>query len=156
MRKAITLVTVAWIGAIAGSTPALASPQDVANDVADEIMSPYCDGVTLHDCVSPPAAELRGRILRWAQAGWSKDRIIDHLTSDDQWGDIIRAAPPAEGAGLLAWILPGLAVAAGLVAFLLVASTWSKRRASQAPPPPVSAADRSRLDQELARARTEG
>lgn len=155
MRRVITLGAVAWVIAIVGPTPALASPQDVANDVADEIMSPYCDGVTLHDCVSPAAAELRTRILRWAEAGWSKERIIDHLTSDDQWSDVIRAAPPTEGTGLLAWIIPGVAVAAGLTGLVLVARAWSKRRSLQPPKPPLSAADKSRLDQELAQLRNE-
>ena len=155
MRRALALVAAAWVAALAGATPALASPQDVANDVADEIMSPYCDGVTLHDCVSPPAAKLRERILGWAEDGWSKERIIDHLTSDEQWGDIIRAAPPAKGTGLLAWILPGVALVAGLGALGFVARSWSRRRSVEPSPDPPSAEDKARLDQELTQLRNE-
>ena len=151
----MALSAAAWLFVIVAAPPALGSPEDVANDVAREIKSPYCEGVTLHDCASEPAAELRARIVRWAEAGWSKERIIDHLTSDDQWGDIIRAAPPAEGAGLLAWVLPVLAVAAGVAGLAAVATAWSKRRSLPPSPPPVSPADKSRLDQELAQLRNE-
>ena len=153
MRRIVLVVVAGFlvgIPAVAG-----AAPQDVANSVAKEIMSPYCDGVTLHDCASGAAQELRAQILDWAEAGWSKERIIDHLTSDDQWGEVIRAAPPPEGAGLLAWILPGLAAAVGLIAVAFLARGWSRRRRSTPLPAPVSAAERSRLDQELARLRSE-
>lgn len=152
MRK-LVLVIACWC-ALAPQA-ALAAPQDVANSVAKEIMSPYCDGVTLHDCASGAAQDLRAQILEWAEAGWTKERIIDHLTSDDQWGEVIRATPPSEGAGLLAWILPGLAAAAGLVLVAFLVRSWSRRRNTTALPPPVSAAERSRLDQELAQMRSE-
>lgn len=147
------LFGVLW--ALVGPNAALASPQDVANDVAKEIMSPYCDGVTLHDCASGAAQDLRAQIVKWAEAGWTKEEIIDHLTSDDQWGEFIRAAPEPEGAGLVAWLLPGVAVALGLVIAVVLLRAWSKRRSAAPAPPPVSAADRSRLDQELARLRSE-
>ena len=153
MRRVGLIAVVCALFAVPNA--ALAAPQDVANSVAKEIMSPYCDGVTLHDCASGAAQELRDQILQWAEAGWSKERIIEHLTSDDQWGEVIRAAPPSEGAGLLAWVLPGLAVAAGLVTIAFLLRRWSRRKRSMPLPAPVSAAERSRLDQELARLRSE-
>ena len=140
---------------MAFAAPAAAEPQDVANAVSKEIMSPYCDGVTLHDCASGAAMKLRARIVAWAEAGWSKERIIDHLTSDDQWGDIIRATPPSEGAGLLAWFLPGLAALVGLGAVGFVVRSWARRRPPAPVAEPVTAAERSRLDQELAQLRSE-
>lgn len=132
-------------------TSAIASPEDTANEIAREIMSPYCTGVTLHDCPSGAASKMRARIAGWAEAGWSKDRILTHL--ETQWGDVIRATPPTDGAGLLAWALPGLIVVCGVIGGVLIARTWSRRRPP--PPPPLSSGDRSRLDQELAQMRTE-
>lgn len=153
MRKLVIIV----VACVLAGMPNLAraAPQDVANSVAKEVMSPYCDAVTLHDCASGAAQELRAQILEWAEAGWSKERIINHLTSDDQWGEVIRAAPPPEGTGLLAWVLPGLAVGAGLVTVAFLLRRWSRDKRSTPLPPPVSAAERSRLDQELARLRSE-
>ena len=154
MRRLVVVAVVSWL--VLAPQSALASPQDVANEVAKEIMSPYCDGVTLHDCASGAAQELRARIVKWAEAGWTKEQIIEHLTSDEQWGEIIRAAPPPEGTGLLAWVIPGLAAATGLVLVFFLVRAWSRRRASAPSPPPVTAAERSRLDQELARLRSGG
>ncbi len=130
-----------------------ATPEDTANDIAQEIMSPYCTGVTLHDCPSAQASEMRDRIAGWAEDGWSKDRILAHL--ETQWGDGIRATPPTEGAGLLAWLLPGLAVLGGAIGAAFAVRKWSKRRGSEPPPPPLSGSDRSRLEKELSQLRSE-
>ena len=132
-------------------TPASAAPQDVANEVAGEIMSPYCPGVTLHDCPSEPALRMRQRIVSWAEDGWSKERIMQHL--EEQWGDVIRSTPPTDGAGLVAWALPGIALLSGLLLAFLAIRSMTARRAP--PAPPVSPSDRTRLEQELARMRTE-
>lgn len=151
MRRLLLLTLAALV--VLAPAIALASPQDTANEIAHEIMSPYCPAVTLHDCPSPAAAKMRDRIVGWAEDGWSKDRILDHL--ETQWGDVIKATPPTEGAGLLAWALPGLAVLCGAIGVFFVTRSWSKRRRRMPPPLPISSGDRSRLDKELARVRTE-
>lgn len=135
--------------------PAAAAPADVANDIAQNIMSPFCPGLTLHDCPSGTAIELRDQIQKWAAAGWSRERILDEL--EDQYGSAIRATPPTEGAGLLAWVLPGLALAGGATAAWWLARRWRSRSVGLvgAAPSPLSAEDRARLDAELARLRSQ-
>jgi cytochrome c-type biogenesis protein CcmH len=134
------------------ATPAWAgSPEDLANRISAEVMSPYCPGVTLHDCPSDAAVQLRDRILGWARDGWSRDRILDRLEAE--YGASIRSTPPASGAGLWAWVMPGVAVAAGLIAATLVARRWSRRRSPEGDVVEPTAAQRSRLDSELAQAR---
>ena len=150
--KTIAVCIVAIVLALAPGT-VLAAPEDVANEVDREIMSPYCPGVTLHDCPSEPALEMRERIAGWAADGWSKEKILTHLESE--WGSVIRATPPTEGAGLLAWVLPGLAVLCGAVAVFFVSRRWSRRRAASPAPPEVSSSDRARLEKELAEIRSE-
>lgn len=144
-----TVLAIAWAPATAS-----AAPEDVANDISSEVMSPYCPGVTLHDCASQEAVDLRERIVGWAAAGWSRARILDTLEAE--FGPQIRAAPPAEGTGLLAWLLPALAVLGGVAVAWTVARTWSSRgRSGGASRPPTRASDedRMRLDAELARLR---
>ena len=126
--------------------PSLASPEDVANDISKQIMSPYCPGVTLHDCASGAAADLRSDIAGWAADGWSKKRILDHLEAE--FGDSVRATPPSSGAGLIAWVLPALAVIVGGAAVAYVVTTWSKKRELPSTPS-ISADERARLDAEL-------
>ena len=133
---------------VIGATPAHASPEDVANDIAGEIMSPFCDGVTLHDCSSRAAEDLRAQILTWAQDGWSRDRIIAELES--RYGaEQISGTPPVRGSGLLAWLLPAVALLGGGALAFTLARRWS-RRTPPAATSPVSEEDRSRVDVELA------
>jgi cytochrome c-type biogenesis protein CcmH/NrfF len=146
---AAAIVALTWSPATA-----FAAPEDVANDVSSSIMSPYCPGVTLHDCPSDEAIDLRERIVGWAAAGWSRQRILDTLEAE--FGPQIRALPPAEGKGLLAWVLPGLGAVAGVALAWTLARRWSsggRSAASPAPPPRASEEDRRRVNAELARLR---
>lgn len=112
--------------ALSIAAPASAAPEDVANRISAEIMSPYCPGVTLHDCPSPEADALRERIRARAAAGWSDDRIMDELVA--QYGDSIRAVPPADGGGIAAWLVPGLVALAGLGTAATLARRWTRAR----------------------------
>lgn len=133
---------------------AYAAPEDVANAVAQEVMSPYCPGVTLHDCPSSEAQEMRETIVLWAEEGMTKDAIIDRL--EGEFGPSVRAVPRAEGAGLFAWLLPGLAVAGGAVAATLLARRWARRTPPPATPTPAAdPATSARLRAELDRIRSE-
>ncbi|MGH2807243.1 MAG: cytochrome c-type biogenesis protein [Actinomycetota bacterium] len=129
------------------ATPAYADAQDVANDISNEVMSPFCDGVTLHDCGSRAAIELRAEIEGWAAAGWSRDRIMDELVS--RYGEDIRGAPSFWGRGFLAWALPIAAVIAGGLLAWWLASRWSHRPHPSDATTDISDEDRRRLDAEL-------
>ena len=134
------------------ASPAAASPEDVANDISNEIMSPFCDGVTLHDCPSREALRLRDRIEGWVSEGQSRTRIMRNL--ELEFGAGIRAAPPAEGAGFIAWLPPVVALAAGAAGVWAVVRKWSRR--TQAPSPvsvTMTTEERHRLDHELAMTR---
>lgn len=135
---------------LALAVPAAAAPQDVANDISQNIMSPFCPGVTLHDCPSDSAVALRDRITEWAEDGFTRAQIMDRLIRE--YGDTIRAEPPRSGSGLVAWLLPVLAaLGAAVVAWKLM------RRWAHGPETPdgydpdvhVTPADRRRLDAEL-------
>ncbi|MGH2755577.1 MAG: cytochrome c-type biogenesis protein [Actinomycetota bacterium] len=128
--------------------PASAAPDDVANSVAQKVMSPFCPGLTLHDCPSDAAAELREEIAGWARQGWSEERIIDELEAE--FGPGIRAAPPTEGSGLVAWLLPAVALAGAAGLGVLLARRWTRNRsADQGVASPVDADERARIEAEL-------
>ena len=46
----MTLVVLALAGPVSAQ-----SPEDLANDISQKVMSPFCPGVTLHDCPSQSA-----------------------------------------------------------------------------------------------------
>jgi cytochrome c-type biogenesis protein CcmH/NrfF len=131
------------------AAPAAAAPEDVANDISNEIMSPFCDGVTLHDCPSQEAEDLRDRIQAWVSDGQSRPQIMSRL--EREFGAGIRAAPPGEGAGFVAWLPPLVALGAGAAGAWAVARKWS-RRTQPAPRGSVTmtSEERHRLDHELA------
>lgn len=148
---AALLVAVFLTGAPAA---AAASPEDVANSVALEVMSPYCPGVTLHDCPSSSAREMRSEIAAWAEDGMTKDAILARL--EDEFGPSIRAVPSAGGSRLLAWLLPALALVAGAALAAVLARRWAKRPpAPVAPGVPVPAEAGARLSAELDQLRRE-
>ncbi|MGH2748258.1 MAG: cytochrome c-type biogenesis protein [Actinomycetota bacterium] len=152
MRYGLLSVVATLLVAVASG--AHAAPEDTANWVARNIMSPYCPGVTLHDCPSAEAITLRTRIEGWAEDGMSRATIMDRLV--DEFGPSIRAAPPAEGAGLLAWVLPGLAVIAGGTIAFLAARRWNARPPSEdVAVRTLSDDDRNRLEADLRNLRGE-
>jgi cytochrome c-type biogenesis protein CcmH/NrfF len=143
------VVTAAVCLALVASPSAAAEPQDVANDIADEVMSPFCPGVTLLECPSSQSYELRGEILGWVEKGWDKERIMDRL--EQQFGPGIRATPRGGGSGLVAWVVPGLAVAAAAGVMVLLLRRWCRAgpHRDEVIETPISAEDRLRLSAEL-------
>jgi cytochrome c-type biogenesis protein CcmH len=143
---------------VALAFPAAAqSPEDLANDISRKVMSPFCPGVTLHDCPSQSALDMRDRIEGYARAGMSEAAIMVRLEAE--YGEAIRAEPSSEGAGIVAWILPALGALAGGALALMLIRRWTAGRPRQLAeePPSVasSPAERQRLDAELGRLRSE-
>ena len=131
------------------AAPAAAAPEDVANDISNDIMSPFCDGVTLHDCPSQEALDLRDRIEAWVSEGRSRTQIM--LQLEREFGVGIRAAPPAEGAGFVAWLPPLVALAAGAAGAWAIVRKWSRRTQTASPVSvTMTGEERQRLEHELA------
>ncbi len=159
MKKALVAVT-CWTLLAMAPAPAVAAggagmPEDVANDIAARVTSPFCPGVTLHDCPSRAAADLRNRISVWAEAGWGRTRIMARLESE--YGPEIRAVPPASGTGLVAWVLPVVVLTAGAGIAIALVRHWSaathRARFGEGREPnslSLSLSERRRLDDELA------
>lgn len=144
------LLAIASFAVLAIAAPAHAAPQDDANYISQNIMSPFCPGVTLQACPSDSAVALRDRITGWAEDGLTRTQIMDRLVAE--FGPMIRAEPPRSGSGLLAWILPACAAlgAAGL-AWVLI-KRWAHEpdpSGGDAREPRMTASDKRRLDAEL-------
>jgi len=103
---------------------------------------------TLDQSDSPVANRMKAYIRARIAAGDSAQRIKNALVA--QFGPNVLAQPPRGGFGLLAWLLPLVALAAGAVVIGVLVRSWSRRRA---PPPgsPLDPALERRVDEELAR-----
>ncbi|MDQ3878528.1 MAG: cytochrome c-type biogenesis protein CcmH [Actinomycetota bacterium] len=154
MKKVLTTVGIALVLVFAVSLVAsAATPQDVANDISEQVMSPFCPGVTLHDCPSDNAVELRADIASWSASGMTKAEIMHRLIN--QYGDAIRAEPPKSGTGLLAWVLPAIAVGLGIGIAAWIAIRWSRRKTVPVAPNNAQPLLHSRIEAELDRLRGE-
>jgi len=92
--------------------------QLVFEEVQGNILSPYCPGRLLKDCPSSAARDLKLNIKKQILTGRTSEEILDALL--EEYGDEMRAAPKAQGIGLLAWVVPGLFLILGLGIIL----TW--------------------------------
>ena len=130
---------------------ALAQDQAVdtrANELYDEVMSPFCPGRTLANCPSPQAAQLREQIKQRVAAGSTDEQIQDELY--EVYGEVVLGAPRKEGFGLLAYVLPALFILAGAV--VLVSWVISMKRAPVTDAVVADALDpeaRARLESEM-------
>jgi cytochrome c-type biogenesis protein CcmH len=137
--------------ALALVATASASPPRQA-DLEAEIVCPTCH-TTLDQSSSPIATRMKSFIRARIAAGDSAAKIKAQLV--DQFGPAVLAEPPKRGFDLLAWLLPLVALAAGVVVVAALAWTWSRRRRDEATDLPDTVPldpelDR-RVDAELAR-----
>jgi cytochrome c-type biogenesis protein CcmH/NrfF len=149
-RSAVFLSAVA-LALVVAAPHALADPQDVATHVAQQIISPFCPGVTLHDCPSSSGDAMRREILEMAESGMSSDEIIDALVAER--GKEILATPSSP----IARILPALLVALGAAVALFLMARWTTRRRTERASgvPVLSSAEHARVQRELDRHRDE-
>jgi cytochrome c-type biogenesis protein CcmH/NrfF len=89
-----------------------------ARRAISEIRSPYCPGLMLEVCPSPPAADLRDSIDVLARAGLSADSIVERVIAT--YGEEWRAVPLREGTGWWAWLMPPAVLLLGLGAIAVL------------------------------------
>ena len=144
IRRLLLLLALLALAAPAG---ALALTVD---DVAKEVRCPVCNA-PLNVSNGPQADRMRAYIRQRIDQGWSESRIIDDLKV--QFGANVLATPPKSGFDLVAWIVPGIAVAIGLVTIGILTRLWARRRG---PPEVVTrpvGPEAERLEDELRRLR---
>jgi cytochrome c-type biogenesis protein CcmH len=142
MRRALALALLALMllpGAAAGLT---------VNEVAQKVRCPTCN-TPLDVSNSPLATRMRAYISERIDRGWSEERILDGLVA--QFGEDVLTTPDKSGFGLLAWIIPGLAVVGGLAALAFAARAWSRRTPAPVAVAAISDADARRVQEELDR-----
>ena len=130
------------------AAPALASALTVS-EVAREVRCPTCN-TPLDVSNAPIAVNMKQYIADRIERGWTKDRIIDGLV--DEFGPSVLTTPPKSGFDLIAWIVPALLVAAGLVAIPIVTRAWARRPRAEGPAPREPTPEEARrLEDELRR-----
>ena len=111
---------------VVGVPFAVASEQHpTLHELEGQLMCPTCQ-TPLDMSESPAANRIRAFIVKRIEAGDTRTEIMDKLVV--QFGPGIRAAPPASGFGLLAWVLPLVLLVGGGAVIGVYAWRWSRSR----------------------------
>lgn len=92
----------------------------------NQLRSPYCPGMMLEVCPSPQAKLLRDSLELLAWSGEPSDTIVAWMLA--RYGEEYRAVPLTRGSGLWAWLMPPLALLAGIVVLITVLRHFRAQR----------------------------
>jgi cytochrome c-type biogenesis protein CcmH len=124
---------------------------DQVNAIAKQLYCPVCENIPLDVCGTQACAQWRELIREKLAQGWSEAQIKQYFV--DQYGDRVLGAPPARGLNWLVYIVPPLAILAGV--YILYRAMFSWRQATPQPaapaetPPPQNNEYIQRLEEEL-------
>jgi cytochrome c-type biogenesis protein CcmH len=131
--------------------PLSAEQEARARAIDDQLIAPCCFSQTVANHNSPIAESIKAEVRQMLAAGSTDREIIDFYVG--KYGERILATPRASGFNLLAYVMPALALGAGLVGVVIVLRRW-RRPLSLKPaevPPSAESSDQARFEEELAR-----
>jgi cytochrome c-type biogenesis protein CcmH/NrfF len=89
--------------------------------IAENLMSPFCPGMTLATCTSPAAREWRSDIREWVNQGLGDDEIRSRL--EQRAGRDLSGTPRSA----LGWFLPLTITAASMAVFAWLLYRWRRK-----------------------------
>jgi cytochrome c-type biogenesis protein CcmH len=147
VSRALILSAVAALLIGAPAPAAAAEPRASLPDIEDEVMCTIC-GTLLAQSESPQADRERALIRRLIADGEDKDQIKEALVA--QYGQRVLATPSGHGFDLVAWVVPGAAIAVALAG---IAFALTRRRRTPGPrdgeSAQLDAADLARLERDM-------
>ena len=114
-------------GATDSIVPRAASTSDLerrTSAVASGLRCPVCQGVSVEDSPTDLARQMRATVRDQLAAGRSEDDVRQYFI--DRYGEWILLEPRATGFNLLVYLLPWLAVLAGLGFIVVSVRRWTR------------------------------
>ncbi|MGQ9501072.1 MAG: cytochrome c-type biogenesis protein [Anaerolineae bacterium] len=121
---------------LAGGVPRAFAQEPSADDVnrvARQLSCPTCTGINVADCPTETCAQWRAKIGELLAEGKTDQEILEYFAT--RYGDHVLQVPPARGFFLGVWIVPILAILAGLGTFGYLMHRWAKSPAMRETPP---------------------
>jgi cytochrome c-type biogenesis protein CcmH len=121
------------IAALAAGPPLGAAPvrEETVHEIGAQLRCVVCQSLSVADSPSETANQMRGIIRERLAAGDSPERVKAYFV--EKYGLWILLAPPPQGFNLLVWVVPFVALGAGLALVLLLVRRWSRRPAGASP-----------------------
>jgi cytochrome c-type biogenesis protein CcmH len=150
MRRLLACFGATLAVGLAAPSAALACIGWSEQDMQTQLMCITCR-VPIDQSESAFAQHVRSFLHQKCVAGWTGSQVKDTLVN--RFGEEILAAPPKHGFSLLAWLVPGAVLLAGIGVAATLALRWSRSRTGPPRPPPdedLDAATAARIDADLA------
>jgi len=131
----------------AGPAWAISDPSEALPDarqearavqIGQQLRCLVCQNESIEDSGADLARDLRHIVRQRVAAGDSDQQIVAWLVA--RYGNFVRLRPPLEASTILLWGSPVLALLVG------AGAVWFARARHPAPPPPLSDAERVRLE----------
>jgi cytochrome c-type biogenesis protein CcmH len=147
-RLSAPLVIALLVGMAVAAPAAAGDRHPTLAQLEQQVMCPTCH--TLLALSNAPVAErMRIVIRRWIAAGDSTSQIETRLVAE--FGEQVLAAPPAQGFGLVAWLLPFVALVGIGSVVAVAARRWTRAGDTGTAPIGVRPSMRRGVDADLAR-----
>jgi len=150
MRVSFSSLILSLAMALLAACPAHAvEPDEVLQDPAFEARARtiseglrclVCQNQSIDDSEAPLAKDLRLLVRERLKAGDSNEHIVDFIVA--RYGEFVLLKPRFETHTLVLWLATP---AVFLVALLIIALAYRRRRAEATNPPPLSVAERRKL-----------
>ena len=111
-----------------------------ARTISEGLRCLVCQNQSIDDSEAPLAKDLRLLVRERLKAGDSNEQIVDFIVA--RYGEFVLLKPRFETHTLVLWLATP---AVFLVALLIIALAYRRRRAEAANPPPLSVAERRKL-----------
>ena len=146
----IRALTVLLAATLAAAAPLAAAPvsEETVHEIGAQLRCVVCQSLSVADSPSETANQMRGIIRERLAAGDSPEQVKAYFV--EKYGLWILLAPPREGFHLLVWVVPFVALGAGLVLVILLMRRWSRRPAGAGTEPAPDPAMRARIRREMA------
>lgn len=103
-----------------------------AQTIDKMLMCPVCPAETIDQAQVEISFQMRAVVRELLAEGRTRQEVLDYFV--DRYGADILAAPPKSGTNLVAWILPIVGVAAGLLGVFLVIRAMTRAQRSVSVP----------------------
>ena len=91
------------------------------------LMCPVCPAQTIDQTEVPLAKQMRAQVRELLAGGATRKEVLDWFAAPERYGPGVLAEPPRSGYNLIAWIVPGVIVVAGLAGGLLTLRAMRRR-----------------------------
>ena len=143
LRASISWLVVAVIGLAVVACSATYEVPDLerrAQQINKSVMCPVCPGESIDQSQHPLSVQMRAAVDEKLGEGWSDGQVREFFV--ERYGPAVLLEPPAEGAHLVAWLVPPLGLALALAALYMVVRLMARPRSRPAASEEMTAAER--------------